>query len=187
MARRLKQWLLAALLVFGTQAMAVSYEDERLVLDIPEGFQGPLRGAPGPGVLMIGYTKPYPSGLNGTLLQINEIDLKAKARKLTDDKRAEAARKCLADLMQAVKKRRRNFSSSKPEQVTLDGHVAARTEWLGDAEGHAMTGVMYCAVIGGVMISLHTQDTDDAPATTRAEVLKAFDGIRFKPAGANSD
>lgn len=187
MTRNLKRWLLVALLTFGPQAFAAVYEDDRLIMDIPEGFQGPLRGVPGPGALLIGYTKPYPSAQRGTLLQISRFELGASAKPLPHAERGAAAEKYLAQLIQGVERKRTKFSSSPPRRLTLDGFAAASTEWQGDAEGHAMTGVMYCVVVGDAMVSLHTQDFDDAPAGNRVEVLQAFDGIRFKPAGASSD
>ena len=64
--------------------------------------------------------------------------------------------------------------------IELDEIPASRSQWSGTAQGQAMSGVMYCVVVGTVVVSFHTQDTEEGQPNDRNAAIAAFEGVRFK-------
>lgn len=162
-------------------AYAATYESEVLSIDIPVGFQGPIRQALGADAVVVGYTKPH-SGDRGTLLQISAYAFGSRLPKLTDEQLGTAADKYLLEFIAGVERRRSAFQASAPIRVMLGGIPAARLTWKGVAHGHPMFGTMYCVVVGTRVISFHTQDFEGAPIANTAEAIRAFEAVRFKHA-----
>jgi hypothetical protein len=78
------QFLAFCFVAVSTHVLAAPYESDLLRLDVPGGLEGPLKQQPGPGVMIVSYTKPYPDGTGGTLLRITTFELPPAARELTD-------------------------------------------------------------------------------------------------------
>ena len=70
---------------------AEQYRDELLVLEVPEGFEGPVEEAPSPQAKVVAYTKPYAAANGGTLFQISEYDMGDALRGMPENERGEAA------------------------------------------------------------------------------------------------
>ena len=98
-------------------------------------------------------------------------------RGMPKDKRGEAADFYVEQFLGGVKRRRTNFSATKPERIVLGGIPAARVKWTGNVEGQRASGVMYCVVIGTTIVSFHTQDLEGAPPENRAAAVKAFESV----------
>jgi hypothetical protein len=166
------------LVAFETPLVAEEYTDQLITIDIPEGFEGPIQESPGPNAKVVGYTKPYQDRDGGTLLQITEYDMGESLRGMPEDARGETADYYLLQFLSGVERRRTNFVAAQPERIMLGGIPGARAKWTGDFAGQQTSGVMYCVVIGTVVVSFHTQDLDGAPQENRAAATKAFEGVR---------
>jgi hypothetical protein len=170
----------SVLVAFAGVVLAERYEDRVVSLEVPEGFEGPIRGAAGPQATVVAYTKPYRSGKGGTLFQITEYDLGEALRDLPEDRRGEAADDYLAYFLGGVERRRTSFSAADPERIVLGGAPAARVTWTGEVAGQRTSGVMYCVVVGTVVVSFHTQDLEGSPAENRAAEMRAFESVTLR-------
>jgi hypothetical protein len=171
---------LALLLASGGSAEAAVYQDELLTLEVPPGFEGPVREAPGPGASAVAYVKRYSASDRGTLLQITKYDFGTALQGMPEDRRGETADFYLKQFLDGIARRRTSFMSAEPTRVSLGRIAASRAEWTGIAQGQPMSGVMYCVVVGTVVVSFHTQDFRDAPAENRALVVRSFEAVTFK-------
>ena len=178
-----RTFLLAVFTVLVVPAMADTYSDGVVTIDIPQDFIGPSSQSPAPGTLTVAYSKPYDDRDGGTLLQITRADLGDGLLEIPPDKLGDIATVYLSQFLGGVERRRTDFKVSAPETVTLDGLPAARATWSGARDGVETTGVMYCVVVGTVVVSLHTQDIVGAPQENRSDAMRAFEGIKF--AGAD--
>jgi hypothetical protein len=177
--------LTVALLVLVTAsgASAQQYRDELLVLEVPEGFEGPVEESPGPQAKTVAYTKPYARADGGTLFQITEFDMGEALRGMPEGERGATADFYLAQLLGGVERRRTNFTATAPQRLELGGLPAARATWTGVAAGQRASGVMYCVVVGTVVVSFHTQDIESAPPENRAAAIRAFESVVVRDGG----
>ena len=164
-------------------ASADQYRDELLVLEVPEGFEGPVEGSPDPQAKTVAYSKPYATAGGGTLLQITEYDMGDALRGMPEEGRGATADYYLAQFLGGVERRRTNFAATAPQRIELGGLPAARVTWTGEAGGQRASGVMYCVVIGTVVVSFHTQDIDGAPPQNRAAAVRAFETVAVRDGG----
>src|SRR5688572_410405 len=77
------------LVAFETPLFADEYKDQLITIEVPEGFEGPIRESPGPQAKVVGYTKPYQNRDGGTLFQITEYDMGEALRGMPEDARGE--------------------------------------------------------------------------------------------------
>lgn len=171
------------LVAFATKVFADQYNDQVILLDVPEGFEGPIQQSPGPQAKVVGYSKPYPNKDGGTLFQITEYEMGEALRGMSEDKRGETADYYLRQFLGGVERRRTNFAAAKAERIVLGGIPGARVKWTGDVGGQRTSGVMYCVVIRTVVVSFHTQDIDGAPPENRAAATKAFESVAVPHGG----
>jgi hypothetical protein len=161
---------------------AAPYEDELLRLEVPTGFQGPIRASPGAGAVVIVYSKLH-TGDRGTLLQITTYDFGANWPKLNRAELGAAAEKNLLKFLGGIQRRRTSFEASLPTRVELGGLPAARVTWKGVARGFRMFGTMYCVIVGSRVVTFHTQDFEGAPPQNTSDVIRSFETVQFKDAG----
>lgn len=172
--------VLVAFVAIQTPAVAEEYKDQLITLDVPEGFEGPIRdSSAAPQAVVVAYSKPYQNGDGGTLFQITEYDMGEGLRDMPESARGETAEFYLLEFLGGVERRRTNFVATKPERIELAGIPGARVSWTGEAAGQQMSGVMYCVVIGTVVVSFHTQDLGGAPRENRVAAMMAFEGVRL--------
>ena len=175
MNNRLAVVLLVLLTASGVSAQ--QYRDELLVLEVPEGFEGPVEESPDPQAKTVGYIKPYARADGGTLFQITEYDMGDALRGMPEGERGATADFYLAQFLGGVERRRTNFTATAPQRIELGGLPAARATWTGAAAGQRASGVMYCVVVGTVVVSFHTQDIEGAPPENRAAAVRAFESV----------
>ena len=167
-------------LLIASAVSAEQYRDGVVVLEVPEGFEGPVEGSPDPQAKVVAYTKPYTAANGGTLFQISEYDMGDALRGMPENERGEAAAYYLAQFLGGVERRRTNFSATAPQRIELGGLPGARVTWTGEAAGQRASGVMYCVVIGTVVVSFHTQDIEGAPPGNRAAAVRAFESVAVR-------
>jgi hypothetical protein len=175
--------LFTMLVAFAGHVLADQYKDEVIILDVPDGFEGPIQQSPGPQAKVVGYAKPYQNKSGSTLFQITEYEMGQALREMPEDQRGETADFYLQQFLGGVQRRRANFAAGKAERIVLGGVPGARVRWTGDADGQRTSGIMYCVVIGTVVVSFHTQDIDGAPPENRAAATKAFESVAVAPGG----
>jgi hypothetical protein len=159
-------------------ASAVTYEDGGIRVPIPEGFEGPLSGME-QGAKVVAFVKKYPDGVRGTLLQITTYDFGRALDGMPEDARQDATDKYLAQFLGGVERARQSFKIVSRSPVLLDGIKASRAEWVGNAKGNPMSGVMYCVIVGTRLVVFHTQDFQDAPPSNRKAVLESIKSVSF--------
>ena len=182
---RISRYLLALTATFaiGCAHSAQPYETSLIRLEVPAGFEGPVTEEFGPGASSVAFRRNYPSSPAGTLLQVTTYELQDALAKITDDQRSQAADFYLRQFMQGIERKRTLFQSTTPSRVVLGGFPAARAEWSGNLETEPMTGVMYCVVVGTVIVLFHTQDKITAPPENRNSALRAIESVHFSSNG----
>lgn len=176
--------VLAILLLFLTlHVCAAEFDTDDFSMAVPENFQGPITQPMGNNGNVIAFIKPHPATKTNTLLQITIYNAGAGTQPPKKDQLGALAERYLGQFMEGVKGRRTNFSSTAPTSVTLGGLPASRTTWTGSAQGVQLHGIMYCVVVGTLIISLHTQDFDTSPVGDISEAEAAIKAIRFKNGG----
>lgn len=169
-----------ALLFPGACAFAETYTNDVLTLDVPAGFEGPTSGSPGPGAKVVAYSKPHAGVDGGTLFQITTYDFGSSLEGMPEEERGNASEHYLGQFLGGVERKRTAFRASPPERISLGGLPASRVMWTGNFNGTPVSGVMYCVVIGTTVVTLHTQDVDDAPPENRRAAMDAFEALRVK-------
>lgn len=166
--------------VFGllySLASAGTFSNELLTLSVPDGFEGPTTGTPGPGAKVTAYTKPYSGTSGGTLLQISTYDFRSALEGMPEEERGNASDYYVGQFLGGVERKRTSFSATRPERISLGGLPASRATWTGRFNGMATSGVMYCLIVGTTVVSLHTQDIDGAPPSNRSAAIAAIEGL----------
>jgi hypothetical protein len=158
---------------------AAAAEVGPLVISVPDGFEGPTSSSQDGGVTTA-WVKPRPGFAGGTLLQVSMIDLGASLDGLPPAQRGEGARHYLVEFAKAVGRRRQDFELRDIEQVTLAGLPAARVRWTGRLEELSTVGVIYCVLIGHVVVSLQTQDGGSTITPAMYGAISAIEGIRVR-------
>ncbi len=134
--------LLALLLASCSLLASANSSDELVDIRIPEGFEGPAAGSPGPGAALVAYVKRMPGEERGTLLQITTIDFGPKLENLPKSDLGEAAEFYLGEFLGGIERARTSFKATTPVHLTLGNLPAARVEWTGVANEQSMSGVM---------------------------------------------
>lgn len=175
---------IASLLLLAAQvAIAATFENDVVSIEVPNGFQGPVSEPSGAEAVVIGFKKSHPNGSTNTLLQITVYNFGAHMPAIPKARLGEAADNYLAQFLKGVERRRTSFSATASTRISLGGLPAARVSWSGITEGRAMRGVMYCSIVGSKVISFHTQDFKDAPPANLQQAVTAIESVRFKRGG----
>ena len=173
--------LVCLTLVFtGATALAEAFSNEVLTPDVPAGFEGPVTESPGPGLDIVAYTKPHAGTDGGTLFQITTYDFGSDLEGMPEEERGNVSEFYLGQFLDGVERKRTTFQASTPERIQLGGLPASRVMWTGKVNGLPVSGVMYCVVIGTIVVNLHTQDVDGAPRENRVAAMNAFEALRVK-------
>lgn len=150
-----------------------------VIIPVPPGFEGPQTSSPGPGAHMEAYVRRIPGKERGTLLQITTYDFGSRLAGIPKEELGNAAENYLMQMLGGVERRRGSFAASRPTRVSLGGLPAARVEWTGTAGGFDMSGVMFCVIVGTVVVTLHTQGFSDSPPADRTDALSAIEQVSF--------
>lgn len=159
-------------------ASAATYQDNGIRLSIPDGFEGPVSHTE-QAAAVVAFVKKYPGDARGTLLQVSIYDVGEALAGMPEDARQEATDTYLAQFLSGVEHARQSFRIVNQSHVTLDGIKASRAEWSGDAKGQAMSGVMYCVIVGTRVVAFHTQDFQSAPPANRQAALASIKAVSF--------
>ena len=168
-----------ALLCMAGTANAIPYDSGIVHMEIPAGFEGPVTQQPTMEATVGAFVKHYPSDTRGTLIEITTYEFGAKLRSMPDSERIPTMDRYLEQFLGGVERKRTAFTSTSPVHVTIGGLSASRATWNGVAQGQNMSGVMYCVIVGGVVVVFHTQDFDDAPPENRAAAIRSIESAVF--------
>ena len=168
--------LLGGVVFIGLPAHSASPADN-IHLQVPHGFQGPIRATPSPEATVTAYVKPYPDRDGGTTLQITAYTVGAPLVALPEEQRGPAADSYLAEFLGGIASRRAPFEREPATRLQLGGRPAAMAHWRGTADGKRVSGVMYTVVVGPRVIMLHTQDIDPAPPENREAAIRAIESV----------
>ena len=146
----------------------------------PKGFEGPT-STDGPGGAHIeAYVHRISGTDRSTLLQLTTYDFGSKLEGIPKKELGNGAEHYLMQFLGGVERARMNFHASKPTQITLGGSPGARVDWTGEARGQSMSGVMYCVIVGTVVVTFHTQSFEDSPPEDRTAALHAIESVTFR-------
>jgi hypothetical protein len=167
------------LCLFGYGVSAESYMDGVLTVQIPSGFEGPVKQSPAPNASVVAYTKRSADSKAATLLQITTYDFGSQLEGMPEDQRVEITEGYLMQFLSGVERRRTSFVKSPASQLTLGSIPASRIDWTGIAEGIAVSGTMYCVIVGTRVISFHTQTSEDASSQAISEAKRSIESVSF--------
>lgn len=173
------QLAVALALVNSPLAFAELYVDSLISIDVPDGFEGPVKEAFDPSNQTVAFSKPYTDREGGTLLQITRSDLGPKLLTVPRERLGDIALVYLGQFLGGIERRRTDFTVADPVTLEIDGVPAVSAEWRGKMDGVDASGIMYCAIVGTEVVILHTQDEDGAPVEHRASAIDAIEGLRF--------
>lgn len=148
-------------------------------ITIPRGFDGPQKSNPAPGTSTTVYLRRIPNKSRGTLLQITTYAIGETLAHVLDDELGNHAEQHLIEVLSTIERKRTSFITSTPTRLLLGNMPAARVEWTGDADNMQMSGVMYCAIVGTVAVTLHTQVYSDSPEQDRIDAIAAIEAATF--------
>jgi hypothetical protein len=148
-----------------------------LSITIPVGFDGPTTGQKD-GTVMTAWVKRRPGEDGGTALQISVVDMGAALSGITVTQRAEGAKHYLSEFIGGIARRRDNFKLGEVQPVSLAGIPAARVQWTGGVGEIQAIGVVYCVLVGGSIISLHTEDMGSEITPAMKLAMVAIEGVR---------
>ena len=163
----------------GSPAHSARPAGSNIHLQVPGGFQGPIRATPNPQATVTAYVKPYPERAGGTRLQIAAYEVGAQLVELPEEQRGPAADSYLAEFLDGIASRQTSFERAATTHLQLDGRPASMARWHGAADGKRVSGVMYTVVVGTRVILLHTQDVDPAPPENREAAIRAIESVTF--------
>jgi hypothetical protein len=166
----------------GSPVFGATFAFSGVILDVPEGFEGPIQDER-ESAKVVAFVKKYPRSREGTLLQISIWDFGQALLGMPEEARMEGTQHYLEQFLSGVGRRREEFMVTSRGNSSLSGIPSARAEWTGIAEGRRMSGVMYCVIVGTRVMSFHTQDFEDAPPQNRASALSAIEKVTFGEEG----
>jgi len=159
-----------------TECFAGQFSAEGITLDVPNGFEGPLSQSMERAVTY-GFTKPSSTPQFRTLLQLSAYDLGKSIPKLSKKEMLEGTDKYLLEFLKGVERRRTGFTQSKIVHISLCGVPASKISWSGSFEGLKANGVMYCAIVGSKVLSLHTQDAGNELTPNMLEAMRCIESL----------
>jgi hypothetical protein len=161
--------------------LAAPFSTDGITLDIPAGFEGPVTQNNMDG-RAFGYSKQSLAPGIRTLLQITIVDPgnNANPATLTKEELSQGAEKYVLDFLQSVERSRTEFKKGNVAHLVLGGIPAAKISWQGNAQGIATNGIMYCVIVGGNVVLLHTQDAGNKATGNMREAIGAFEKFKIK-------
>lgn len=175
--------LILLFLAVTSLAYGATAQLELVQIVVPPGFDGPTSASPGPGAHVDAYVRRISGHERGTLFQVTTYDFGSKLDGIPKEELGNGAEHYLLQFLGGIERQRTNFHALKPTRVLLGKIPAARVEWTGVAQGEQMSGVMYCVIVGTVVVTLHTQGFKDSPAPDRADALQAIESVKFRSEG----
>lgn len=160
-------------LVFPVLAFLPDATAQSVIVNVPDGFEGPLRQAQGPAV-HIGYTKDNGS-VGQTTFQITTIDIDPLLKFDGVPARERPASGFLSDFADSMQRSRADFKRSATTMLVIGGFPAAKLRWTGKLEDVDTVGTMYVFVAGDKVIHFSTQDVGSAPTPAMLEAETAFE------------
>jgi len=140
-----------------------------ILITVPDGFQA-AQTQRRKKSLITAWTHSVKSGASKTLLQIEVLETG----------KAESAERHLHLALEAIARRRSNFSVSPPAHIQLAGVPALRASWNGSIGGYAVVGVVYTVAIKDrYVVKLLTQDLGNTPTDGIFAAMQAIEAIRM--------
>ncbi len=89
----------------------------------------------------------------------------------------------LSAMLSGVARLRSSFLTNSPEAAQINGVEFLRQSWSGvnSGNGQKMDGVMYVTTHNNRIVALHTQDSEQRDASSRATCEASFTTFRFLP------
>lgn len=162
-------------------AFAAPFSSDGMTINIPAGFEGPVTQS-NTGATQFVFTKQSSAPDIQTLLQITISSPRNEAELIVLGKEelANRSEKYANDLIKVFEEMRTDFVRGNAVHLQLGGQPATKIPWKGKVDDISANGVMYCVIVNGKLVSLHTQDVgNDATANMRA-AIKAFETLKVK-------
>jgi hypothetical protein len=160
-------------------AFASSYEDDGMRISIPDGFEGP-RIHVTQSVKVVGFLKRYPGENRGTVLQITTYNFGQEVLGIPEEARQDATDKVLGQFVSGGALAPQSFKVVARRHLLLDGIKASRADMEGEVKGYAVSGIMYCVIVGTRAVIFLIHDFHDVPQDNRAAALKAIEDVTFR-------
>jgi hypothetical protein len=160
-----------------SHANEFSFDDASI--NIPVGFEGPIKKNMGQGASTIAFQNLHEDGSNATLLQITTWNPGKTFPEMTDVELKKGAVQYLEQFLSGVARKRSHFEKSEIEYINISGVPVAKVNWTGEIDSKKAHGIMYCYVFNSKIISLHTQDLVKFNGLYLNQAVKAFESIKL--------
>jgi hypothetical protein len=124
-----------------------SYEYFGVVLEVPEGYVGPVTMGSG-----IAFTIPGIVGVPTQTLGVQRFDTGRDIPDGTEDEEYAFLVGQVDRMLDSVRRTTANYNASLPERISIGGVRAARASWTGDRQGQPMNGVIYSFLSGTAIV-----------------------------------
>jgi hypothetical protein len=124
-----------------------TYEYFGVVLEVPEGYVGPVTMDSG-----IAFTIPGTVGVPAPTFSIQRFDTGRDIPEGTDDEEYPFLIGQVNRMLDSVRRTRANYNASSPERIRIGGVRVARASWTGDAQGQPMNGLVYSFFSGTAIV-----------------------------------
>jgi len=148
-------------------------------INIPAGFDGPIKKNMGQGASTIAFQNLHKDENNATLLQITTWNPGKPFPEMTDEELKKGAAQYLEQFLSGVARKRSHFEKSEVEFIKISGVPAAKVNWSGEIDSKKAHGVMYCYVFNSKIISLHTQDLVEFGGLYLNQAVESFESIKL--------
>ena len=170
------RYLLAVLLVISGAAHAYRFGDGSI--EIPEGFEGPVKEKMGRNGTMTAFKRPHETG-KGALLQITAWEPDEQFSDLSTQRKKKLSKRYLLQFLGGIERRRDSFERDSVEFVRISGEPTAKVDWRWEVQGQSVHGVMYCLIVNSTIYSFQTQDLARFDGKYTAKAVDAFESVEL--------
>jgi hypothetical protein len=150
---------------------------ENLVLNLPEGYSGPVTQERGE-TKLLGFIKPHKGKETNSLIQFSIIDLEKAPPDFRAKYGVKTDKELLMGFLKGIERRRTSFSYSNYSEITIAGVPANRIEWTGYANDMKLEGIYYTLVSNYKVFAISLQDIAPYTKQNLPVMKKAIENIR---------
>lgn len=175
-SRRVVRVLGLFLVLIASSVRAGEFKVNRIVLDVPARFEGPVSAQPDASAQTYAFTVPATSSLTpSSVLQITVYGAAVDARA---ERPAVISQRYLSQMLEGIERRRTDYRASAPQEIWVAGLPGSVVSWQGKANGIGTNGKMYSIVTESGLLFFHVMGGGSVPNADMVAAIKAVENAR---------